>query len=315
LLGGVVLAVYNDAPHHGTPIGYGLALGNGGAIISEGSPTNLNHIVYYNAVQEQASDAWDNWNQPYSFQTLAGLSSVPTAYFRFTDWALPGGNGGHLNGHKNTAAAFTLVDCRFSGGQIVSTQPSCYVTNCLFERVNVDLEDSDSPNGGVTINGYNNLFWNGSLSMIHQRSSSAFTFRNNAFDHTVNSVSGSVVGDHNGYIGGAATIGSGGSDVTLSSLTYAAGPLGAYYQFPGSSLYGAGSASAAALGLYHYTAQAGQQKAGAATVSIGLHYVAMQVSVLTLDISFPISNARLRTGLIFQLFNGEAGRTGGRLHL
>lgn len=68
-------------------------------------------------------------------------------------------------------------------------------------------------------------------------------------------------------------------DVTLSqALPYQAGPFGNYYMSTNTLLYGAGSSSAAAMGLYHYTTRIDQTKEGneqlGHQVNIGVHYVA-----------------------------------------
>src|SRR6185369_13457156 len=52
LTNGVALATY------GSSNSYGVFIRAGGNLVSEGSPTRLNHITRYNTVQEQASTNW-----------------------------------------------------------------------------------------------------------------------------------------------------------------------------------------------------------------------------------------------------------------
>jgi hypothetical protein len=76
------------------------------------------------------------------------------------------------------------------------------------------------------------------------------------------------------------------NEVTLNSaLPYQAGPFGHFYLPTNTALYGAGSDTAANLGLYHYTTRVDQIKEGedAAKVNanIGLHYIAATNGVPT----------------------------------
>ena len=89
-----------------------------------------------------------------------------------------------------------------------------------------------------TWNIYDNLFENGSLTVVSS-SSPSFTM------------------SHNGYVNVTVPGASSGGDKTPSAADYQAGPLGGYY-YPTtggnlSLLINAGNATASSLGLYHYT--------------------------------------------------------------
>jgi hypothetical protein len=72
--------------------------------------------------------------------------------------------------------------------------------------------------------------------------------------------------------------------VLLASPIYEVGPLGQNYYTNSSSLTNAGSMSAAAAGLFHYTVLAAANTAeGTNTVSIGFHYVAVDAYGNPLD--------------------------------
>ena len=82
---------------------------------------------------------------------------------------------------------------------------------------------------------------------------------------------------NNAYLDGAAAYSGGVVNATIGSSSWTAGPLGNYYQ-SGTLLVDAGSRSAGAAGLYHYTTQASQAIEGDSAVDIGYHYVALDTS-------------------------------------
>ena len=264
--------------------GLGVELGGGGAIVSIGLPGNFARFVYYNTVQEQANGAWSGYDLPASIESPSGsVSPVPTAYFRFTDFAMLGGSGLHVGSYNGVDMALGFADCQFRGASITSSRASCYLTNCLFERVNVALNDTGAPSGN-TQNVYNNLFRLSNLNLTRANGNSAWTWRDNVFDQSGLSSSGSVTADHNGYTGGITHLGSGAGDVTLGFVAYdSPGPLGNYYQTSNSGLIGKGSRLASAAGLFHYTVFDSQQSENNAVVTIGLHYVALNNSGQPLD--------------------------------
>src|SRR6185503_19680255 len=47
-----------------SPNAYGIGLGDNARLFSEGSPTNLNAIVRYNVVAEQANSSWATYRGP-----------------------------------------------------------------------------------------------------------------------------------------------------------------------------------------------------------------------------------------------------------
>jgi len=82
--------------------------------------------------------------------------------------------------------------------------------------------------------------------------------------------------------------GEGAQEVVLTTAPpYQSGPFGNFYLPDTTPLYGAGSASPGALGLYHYTTRIDQMKEGDDTskvnANIGLHYIAANSAGLPLD--------------------------------
>ncbi len=121
------------------------------------------------------------------------------------------------------------------------------------------------------------------MSILHYGGSSLNTNQNNVFDGVSAALDGSAVG-YNAYLHGAVNTGRHGvsSDIT-NTLTWQAGPLGSFYQPTGNPLLNSGSATAASLGLYHYTVLTSQAIEGSSTVSRGYHYVALTSGGLPLD--------------------------------
>src|SRR6266516_3517614 len=65
----------------------GLALQSGARLVSEGTPTSLNHLVRYSAVQEQPV-VWGTTGSTMSLMTAVGTSPLPEVQLRFTDVSL-----------------------------------------------------------------------------------------------------------------------------------------------------------------------------------------------------------------------------------
>ena len=184
--------------------------------------------------------------------------------------------------------AVALQNCQFYNGVISGSGPPLYVTNCLFRRVNSTVYDRIAGNPSETF--YNNLFWEGELAVTHDNSGE-FTFRDNLFDQTAVTLTLTRGGkqidicSNNAYVttnNGVLTPEN--NDMILTnSPAYQAGALGVYYYPTNLSLIHAGSQSAPAAGLYHYTVTTNNVIEGANTVSIGFHYVAVGTNGLPLD--------------------------------
>ena len=116
---GVALGTY------GASSSYGVSIGANGTLISDGSPVNLNRIVRYNTVQEQAVT---NWSASTVAPSVKISSSSASAQFRFTGWSLLGGSGDHGNcaiGHSDPVA---FTDCQLGGGNLTLTKTSVNLT-------------------------------------------------------------------------------------------------------------------------------------------------------------------------------------------
>jgi hypothetical protein len=145
------------------------------------------------------------------------------------------------------------------------------VTNCHFFRPVNTIE-------GDTVSFRDNSCYGGSTS-FYPATGQTYTVTDNLFDQTTmyNLTNGTWTLGWNGYVSGySRLIPDSANDVVLSSSpAYQSGALGNWYLPTGIALTNAGSVTAAAAGLYHYTVLTSQAKEGANTVSIGFHYVAV----------------------------------------
>jgi hypothetical protein len=160
------------------------------------------------------------------------------------------------------------------------------IRNCVFERADIDFETPDPMNWGGRVEEQlvvaNNLFYFDNT-VAWPISGANWTFIDNIFDHATNwsnpygnnfpgTMNNNAYVDMSYYLSGASTRP---TDVSLTSLAYQAGPLGHFYQVPGSALLHTGSRSAGAAGLYQFTSLTANTKEGANTVNIGPAYVAL----------------------------------------
>ena len=160
------------------------------------------------------------------------------------------------------------------------------MTNSLFWRSFVILADACCPGpANNTENFYNNLLMYGTIETFHQ-GSGIWSFYDNLFDYATNYICGKYDGidasGHNAYVETNAPLTTNGN-ITLGGPSFQNGTLGSYY-YPTTltSLIHAGSRSAAAAGLYHYTVTANNVPDGTNTVDQAYH-VATDANGVPLD--------------------------------
>ncbi len=272
LTNGVALGTYGASP------GAGMFISGPGKLVSQGSATSLNYIVRYNSVQEQSTSTWS----ASSAGSAVRIESPSNNQCRFTAWSSAGGIGTHLD-TSGSSGTTSLKDCRFFGGKLIVDDSFANITNCLFERTYVSLDDRASDQQWYF---YNNLFHGGRFYYRIRADNPLALAYDNLFDGT--SVSQGDRGadftgsDYNGYVVNKSRLKPNGTNdkILANTPVYDVGPLGNTYYYPTSdgllsTLINAGSRSASAAGLYHFTTRTDQTKEGSSQVDIGYHYVAL----------------------------------------
>ena len=271
LTNGVVLGTY------GSSSSYEIYIRKGGNLVSEGSPTNLNQIVRYNTVQEQATTNWSAASVADCISISGDTSPVPQGSFRFTGWSLLGGKGDHFKAYVSITTPFIFKDCQFGPGAFESLS-SVAIMNCLFERVSTLFYDE---NEAINYYAYNSLYRGGRLELVIT-GSGTWQFKDNLFDQTTIPHGGGTTHGYNGYVTNQNRLSPNGTgDVILTNApVYKTSVLGNYY-YPNTNdgmlnlLIDTGSRNATNAGLYHYTTRRQQQKELISQVDIGFHYVAL----------------------------------------
>ncbi len=281
LANGIVLGTY------GALSDSGITLRNGAILNSAGSASYLNWIVRYNTVQEQSTTNWSASTVAPAIAFTVASTPEPQAQFTFTGWSLLGNNGKFFNSNKELIVPLAFKDCQFAGGGVSPVDVSVAFTNCLWERVAIDLSLSKSIISDRYF--FNNLFWRGSLNLANT-GTKTWILKDNLFDQTaLNSQSGSITHSNNAYVnGGNRLTPTNVNDVVMSNTPiYLTNYLGRFY-YPTnggllSMLINAGSRNATNAGLYHYTTTTNQVKEASSTVDIGFHYVATDTSGVPID--------------------------------
>ncbi len=280
LTNGVAVGFYSPGYAFGSCI-----LENGASLVSEGTPTNPNRLVWYNTVQEQATTNWTNGDGILDTFGFDNYNSSVSINCKFTDFSRLTDGGLHIGwGDVNWMAGMTFRDCVFYGGGVGFNSAgwisfagfSGNAVNCLFFRSRVTCYATDQ-DFDVTLG--NNLFYGGSLATDDYDVGGAFslTIRNNLFDSVeINQNSVNPTHSHNAYWNCSTNLVSTGTgdQYLTSAIAYESGPLGRFYLPSGSALLNSGSANADTLGLYHFTTTTNQVKETNSVVDIGLHYVA-----------------------------------------
>lgn len=274
---GTAIGLYQTNSNYG----YGISLANNSSLMSKGRADNLVHILYYNDVQEEH---FSGWERPW-FANICEFSGTNYQFsFSFTDWSSFAQDCNHFTMYGEGPVNFQ--NCQFHGGQLTSWNPTFNFINCLFDRVNCDIEPGDN---NVPVF-RNNTVFGGTYFGYYPWNTDYAVVKDNLFDHAnIDSWFGAdsltFDGGHNAYVSGCPMLAASYStDVILSnSPIYQTGPLGNYYLPTNSPLINAGSTNAGLVGLYHYTTQTNQMKETNSLVDIGYHYAAMDGSGFPVD--------------------------------
>jgi hypothetical protein len=283
LTNGVALASYNDA---------GILLLDGSSIVSIGTVNYPNWLVRYQSVQEHPVSLSLNGSAPDSgVDVYPYLVNVkPGGQFRFSKFACPANGGYHLYDAFNGAYWMTysnlwVQDCEFYGGLNIfggGTNTVVTLKNNLFRRSQFSASGTATNSLILT----NNLFWgiglagnNPSRFKLVPASGSVWWAFNNDFDTCIINPSDTCSNGYNAYLNCTNYLSpTNSTDIfSTNALAYQTGPFGTFYQPDNSPLLNLGNATAAAVGLYHYTVLTNvfEGYEGNNPVSIGYHYVAV----------------------------------------
>ncbi len=263
----------------------GVRVENGGALASEGTPFNRNHILRYSAVQEQSAN-WGNGSVTTNrlIEGYQDSGGGPTARFRFTDFEGLAGSG-YLLYAANSGAVFgtlTIQDCELNSAtaRIAGTEGGrISLKNNLFLGVETSFRNQPE------ITAYNNLFHRGAADVAKTSSTNAWTFKDNVFDRVSVVQTTALTHDYNGYITnktGQWLTNSGSHDIFTNAFVYQTGTQGRLYQPTNSIFVNAGSRSGADAGLYWYTCFTNNVP-DTNTVDLGYHLIALNGSGQPLD--------------------------------
>lgn len=287
----------------------GFIITGGATVTSQGQDTNMNHLAWYPAVQEQSiplngvntgtSTMFDLNEQSdeakyvtLNFADLSGLGRRQNLFAASTGIPLPVVN---LDNCQMTAAAINL-----GFGATYNYQPgaACVLDNDLLQRCSVNLYNAATivynPNGPnflyqnpLSVTLYNNLFWSNNLSLTYlgayESPRMVWTISDNLFDGCSlsfgadGSYPGYLIHTHNAYFHTTSGQMADSSDVALTNLVYANAILGNRYiglaesSTSTTALQGAGSRSTVSAGLTGFT-QSTAQTPDPAEVNIGFHY-------------------------------------------
>jgi hypothetical protein len=247
-----------------------LYLRGSGKLISEGLPQQPNVLARYLSVQEGRATNVNNED----FVYVDSNATAPEIRCRFTDWRAPSGSGEHLTIY-NVTAPFSFRDGQFSGSSFFVKGTPVALTNCLWERVSVNLNDDEE---AVDRFLFNNQFKGGSLTLV-RNGTGVTEVKDTLFDATTISQTGTITHDYNGYVTNQNRLSPNGAhDVLLPSALYASGALGNFYQTADFSLNNVGSRDAYTAGLFHYTTKTSQVMETNSVVDIGFHYMALNAA-------------------------------------
>ena len=266
----------------GTAVGYfGLYGFRTGTLSIQGTPLNRNKLVHYSAVQEQPVPGTP-WGANAASCYLLKSSEMPTTSWKFSDVSAAGGawfGGGQ-------AQNMDINNCELYAARLTCDSGSIATmgfTNNILQRCS--LAYGMCSGVGYNVKFANNLFLNSSLTasyFCYPGFASSVTAHNNLFANSIFTWTGWGIPQNsfNGYCNSTVTS-QGTSPVSVSTLDFQTGALGAYY-YPTAingqnlaTLVNAGSTSANTFGLCPFTTRTDQSPEGTSQVDIGFHYVAL----------------------------------------
>jgi len=291
----------------------GFSLNTSSSFISQGRADAMNHLVWYQAVQEQPKQLSGGALTESGIFYIHIFTYYPAMQFSFTDIPALGCRCPlfYYNVSPGYFSLFSFTNCWLRGMNLTvvpgyvspancSTLSTVVLQNNLLERSTVSLYNGCagySSGGPITyydnplaLTARNNLFWHSTVSLAYSNSwpatgcFPAWSITDNLFDTSTNKLAmdtystGHISLWNNAFFGITNSLG-GTTNLVVTSLSYAIGPLGSWYIGSSSpALVDMGSRSAGSAGLYHYTmftnlVNACELAETNTIVDIGFHYV------------------------------------------
>ena len=279
----------------------GIWLADGASIQCVGQPLAPNHLVGYEAVQEEALFLGTG-NGLHVNPYRIGTEGAP-ARFRFTEFGMNscrGVPGTVFYCSENWGySSLDILDCRFLGAGVWTLLGNVDSTISLDNN----LLENQAINCEIPIAAHNNLFRR-STAIFAQSEDGGTTLQDNLFDSSeiqdaslsdTNLVA--ITHDHNGYLFTSTNhLPAAASDIMLNAFQYGVGPQGIYYQVS-TNLIDQGSRSASDAGLTDFTVNTNEASEAESTVDIGCHYTTSQVQPDDQSSSSLSLRSTMRSGL------------------
>ena len=266
--------------------GYGIDMSTNVTVQFAGTVTAPDYWVRLNTVQEQDYTAGYGQGGIES-QTSTNIPIVSGNFLRCS--AMAGEQRSYFSDDYGYIHAI-MVNSEFWGGSLDGYGDILYYTNCLMQRVDMELWNGNTT-GNLTLR--NCTFFGGNFSMQRTVGGALpISVRDSAFDGTSISTgdyyaTNSNVSDYNynAYTNRSDPFSIGGShDVIMTNgFTWQSSWFGNYYEPTNSLMINKGDTNANFLGLYHFTTQTNQVKETNSIVDIGYHYVAANTNGLPDD--------------------------------
>jgi len=257
---------------------------NDSRFISEGSALSPNRIVRAHMVQERSSG---NPSARALFCDDTSNEYTNELRIRFTHMSQAADDGYMLySGQKFRALEWThsaVYNPSLVVDFLLENDLICGLTNTLWER-GIAQFGSGIASTGTMVQLRNNLFRN--FAVYLKGNHPGWVVKDNLVDGSGSAGlfddGTTVTNSHNAYASTITNTLSGGtSNITVTNLSYVAGPMGPWYQPTNSVLIDQGSTTADQVGLFRFTTTTNQVRETNSLVDIGLHYPVLNAPPIT----------------------------------
>jgi alpha-tubulin suppressor-like RCC1 family protein len=266
--------------------GYGISLPDSSTATFNGTVTLPCVLTRYDTVQEGGNGLWTDKGWLAAIvamgDTPSDASLASQAKATFTHFAALANDPNYV---RDYTSDFVLQanDCEFWSGDQGGYGIHLYLTNCLINGCYLGIQAISSGDSALVMR--NCTMREGGILTTHWGDATWPTWIENCvFERTdlsqMDDPSGSNTNitycDFNAFVTNQSRLPVlGAQDVILTNFNWQSSWLGNYYLPTNSWLINAGSTTADAIGIYHFTTQTNQVKETNSIVDIGYHYVAV----------------------------------------